>query len=192
MRSLILGFLFLAVSAAHADAANDALKQTVKDLMTIVAIPSQGQRVQQLCKLVNSDVDIAAISPQLLGSFSQFSPDAAGIKSFYALVPSIIVTDFYGLVSDKAGAAYSVDAQAIPKGSAKAGYKVTIGSTTLVVTVSRKNNKVLDVEWNNFSLIKTKGDQYQNELQGKSNSSSHPISDLVNELTSSGKLIRCN
>jgi ABC-type transporter MlaC component len=191
MRLLLIGFLFLAVSA-HADAPNDALKQTVKDLMTIVAMPSQAQRAEQLCKLVNSDVDVATISPQLLGSFSQFTPDAAGIKSFYALVPSIIVTDFYGLVSDKAGAAYSVDAQAIPKGSAKVGYKVTIAGTTLVVTVSRKNNKVLDVEWNNFSLIKTKSDEYQNTLQGKSASSPHPIGDLVSDLTSSGKLIRCN
>lgn len=191
MRSLVLGFLFLAVSA-HADAPNDALKQTVKDLMTIIAIPSQTQRAQQLCKLVNSDVDIATISPQLLGSFSQFTPDAAGIDAFYALVPSIIVTDFYSLVSDKAGMAYAVDTQGIPKGSQKVAYKVSIGNTTLVVTVSRKNNKVLDVEWNSFSLIKAKGDQYQNELQGRSNSSPHPISDLVNELTSSGKLIRCN
>jgi ABC-type transporter MlaC component len=192
MRSLILAVSMFLGLAAHADATNDALKTTVKDLMAIVAVANQTQRVDQLCKLVKADVDNAAIGPQILGSFSSFTPDQGGINAFYALVPSIIVTDFYGLVSDKAGAAYSVDTTAIPKGSTKVAYKVSVGGTELTVTMSKKNNKVLDVEFMSFSLIKTKADQYQNDIQGKSASSAKPITDFVNELVASGKLIRCN
>ncbi|MGZ3722874.1 MAG: ABC transporter substrate-binding protein [Bdellovibrionales bacterium] len=192
MRSIILS-IFVALSvSAHADAPNDALKTTIKDLMTILQINNQAQRVQQLCKLVNADVDVATIAPQLLGSFSGFTPDAAGIKAFNSLVPSIIVSDFYSLLSDKAGATYTVDSVSIAKGSSKVAYKVDIGGTSLTVTVSKKNNKVLDVEWNSFSLIKTKADEYQGTLQAKSASSPKPVSDLVTDLTSSGKLIRCN
>jgi ABC-type transporter MlaC component len=192
MRSLVLSvFLFLGLSA-HADATNDALKTTVKDLLTIVAIPNQAQRVSQLCQLVNADVDIAAITPQLLGSFAGFTPDQAGITAFGDLVPSIIVTDFYSLVSDKAGAAYSVDSTPIPKGSTKVAYKVNVGGVSIVVTVSKKNNKVLDVEFGAFSLIKTKADQYQKDMTAKSTTSPKPVTGLVNELTASTTLIRCN
>ena len=191
MRSLILGLILSVATVGHADISNDALKTTIKDLMTIVQISNQSTRVQQLCQLVMADVDIATITPQLLGSFNGFTPDASGIKAFDALVPSIIVSDFYGLVSDKAGQPYSVDSAPIPKGSIKIGYKVTIGGTVLVVTVAKKNGKVLDVEWNNFSLIKTKSDEYQNSLQAKSSTSAKPVTDLVSELVGSGKLIRC-
>jgi ABC-type transporter MlaC component len=196
MRKIILGFLVSMQMSAFAATPNEALSETIKNLMTIIQVNNQTQRVAQLCRLVRNSVDLAAISNELLGqNFSTMARDASGIKQFNALMPSIIVTDFYGAVSDKAGAAYSVDSTPIAKGSSKVGYRVNVGGTVLTITVSKKNSKILDVEWNNFSLIQTKRDAFQRDLQNYWNTDnfhSLPVTELVKQLINSGSLIRCN
>ena len=196
MRWGIFAIIFGLQFSAHAITADQSLGNTVKNLMSIVKISDQNSRVQQMCQLIRTSVDLSTISGVLLGSnFSTMDRDRAGINRFNTLMPSIIVSDFYSLVVNNGGVGYQIDPTPLPKGSGRVGYRTTIGSSQIVITVSKSNLKILDVEWNNMSLVNTKRDYYQQELQrfwDTDNFHSMPVTDLDNELINSSSLIRCN
>jgi hypothetical protein len=196
MRSLFLLFLVSFQITSHAALTPDAeLGSTIKSLLTDVGIANPTQRVNALCTLVKANVDLPAISSTLLGStFSTLNRDSAGIAQFNALMPSIIVTAFYSLVSDKAGASFTVNPTPVPKGSARVGYQVNINGLVITVDVSKRSGKIVDAEGFNISLVSNKRDTFQRVLQqswDQDNARSLPVTDLVKSLIASGDLIRC-
>lgn len=196
MRLVAVAGLFLLQISAHAMPTDESLSVTMKNLMSAIQVTNQAQRVQQMCQLIRASVDLPTISDELLGSnFSTMDRDRAGISNFNQLMPSILVSQLYSLVSDKAGSPYHVNPAPLPKGSGRVGYNVMIGNSQLTVTISKRNNKILDAEAAGFSLVKVMRDEYQRDLQifwDKDNFHSLPVSDLVKQLVNSGKLIRCN
>jgi ABC-type transporter MlaC component len=188
MKIAILALAVAFQSAAFAAAPADAVKKTIGDLMEILNGANQVQKIAQLCTLVKSDLDTAVIGSVLLGSFQSVSTDTDGVRDFKAQVPSIIMDQFYGLLHDKGGSKFTIGGT-VPKGSGKVGVKVVIGTTNFVVTVLRATNKIVDVEWNNFSLVNTKRDEFQRELADFH--TDKPVSALVDSLNNKG-VNKCN
>lgn len=198
MRSIIftilfsLPFTFASVSHAQATTPADALKAAVDQLSVLGNTPDEAQRTQGLCTLAQQVIDAEAIGVDLLGSYANLASDADGIAAFKALVPTIIVSDFATLLADNLGQKYWVDTtDSIPKGSTRIGYPVYLGSTKLVVTMSKSTSKIVDAEWNNISLVKKKRETYQKTLSRDPNNPK-PVTALVNEIVGSGNLLRCN
>lgn len=186
---LISLLTFLASGNVFAAPASDAVNATVSKMLTILQNTNERAKISGLCALVRSDIDTGVIGNELLGAnYGTLERDAAGIRKFKALVPSIIMDTFYGLLSDKGGASYTIGAL-VPKGASRTGVRVTIDGSNFVVTVLKSNNKIVDVEWNNFSLVNIKRDEYQRELErywNTNNMTSLPVSDLVKQLESDG------
>jgi hypothetical protein len=91
-------------------------------------------------------------------------------------------------LSDKGGATYKIGG-IVPKGGSRTGVKVVIDGTNFVVTVLKANNKIVDVEWNNFSLVNVKRDEFQRDLErywNVNNFASLPVTELVKRLESDG------
>lgn len=189
-KSILMLALALASNFAWGAAGGpeDAVKTTIGKLMDILKGPNQHQKVRGLCSLVKNDLDTAGIGSVLLGNYQSMASDADGIRSFKATVPSIIMDQFYGLLNDKGGAEFTIGGT-VPKGSGKTGVKVVIAGSNFVVTVLRSNNKIVDVEWNNFSLVNTKRDEFQRDLAGFN--TDKPITALVERLHANG-VDKCN
>lgn len=189
MIKLVLVSALFFQTAAFAAPASDAVKSTVSKMLTILQNTNERAKITGLCALVRSDIDTGVIGSELLGAnYGTLERDAVGIRKFKALVPSIIMDTFYGLLSDKGGASYSIGGL-VPKGAARTGVRVTIDGTNFVVTVLKSNNKIVDVEWNNFSLVNVKRDEYQRELErywNTNNMTSLPVSELVKQLERDG------
>lgn len=189
MTKLVLVSALFFQTAAFAAPAGDAVKSTVSKMLTILQNTNERTKITGLCALVRSDIDTGVIGSELLGAnYGTLERDAAGIRKFKALVPSIIMDTFYGLLSDKGGASYSIGGL-VPKGASRTGVRVTIDGTNFVVTVLKSNNKIVDVEWNNFSLVNVKRDEYQRELErywNTNNLTSLPVSELVKQLERDG------
>ncbi len=168
--------------------AEDAVKTTIGKLMDILKGANQQQKIRSLCSLVKADLDTAGIGTVLLGNYQSLATDPEGIRNFKATVPSIIMDQFYGLLHDKGGAEFTIGGT-VPKGSGKTGVKVVIAGSNFVVTVLRSNNKIVDVEWNNFSLVNTKRDEFQRDLAAFN--TDKPVSALVERLHSNG-VDKCN
>lgn len=187
MKKTLLAFALVFTSAAYAGPA-ESVSATIGKLMDILKGANEQQKISEMCTLVKSDLETAAIGSVLLGNFESIATDADGVKAFKNQVPSVIVDQFYGLLQDKGGAEYKIGGT-VPKGSGKVGVKVVIGGSNFIVTVLRSNNKVVDVEWNNFSLVNTKRDEFQRDLQGFA--TDKPVSALVERLNSNG-INKCN
>lgn len=174
---------------ASALPAVDAVNDTVGKVLNILKSANDRAKVSGLCALVRSNVDTNAIGEELLGAnYGTITRDAVGIRKFKALVPSIIMDQFYGLLSDKGGATFKVGGL-VPKGGSRTGVKVVIDGTNFVVTVLKSNNKIVDVEWNNFSLVNVKREEFQRDLErfwNTNNLTSLPVSELVKRLESEG------
>lgn len=197
MRSILISFLFTWTFAASAQSTPaESLKAAVAQLTAIGQMPDLSQRVSGLCSLANQYVDLPVLAQDLLGpSFGSTARDSAGVANFNALVPSIMVSDFYQLVNSEAGAKYWVDTTiALPKGSNRVGYKTYFGNTALVITMSKITLKIVDAEWNNISLVKKKRDEYQKIMQEALNRDPNalPVTTLVNQILASGNVVRCN
>jgi len=197
MRSILFSLLLSLPFAVRATTPAEALKAAVDQLSAVAQEPDQSKRVSGLCTLANGAVDANAVAQDLLGStFANLSRDAAGIASFDALVPSIMVTDFYSLVSSELGEKYWVDTTAPQaRGNDRVGYPVYFGDTKLVFVMSKTSLKVVDAEWNNISMVQKKHDDYQKTLQAelaKDPNNSLPVTALVNQIQSNGSLMRCN
>lgn len=188
MSKIVLAFFVLFQVNTWAGPA-EAVNSTVSKMLTILKGTNERAKISALCGLVRADVDTATIGSELLGrNFGTLERDAAGIKKFKALVPSIIMDQFYSLLEDKGGADFSVNGT-VPKGSSRVGVKITIDGTNFVVTVLKSNNKVVDVEWNNISLIAMKRDEFQRDLEiywNTNNFTSLPVSELAKDLENKG------
>jgi ABC-type transporter MlaC component len=186
---LFLFALLTFQASAFALPATDAVNNTVSKMLNILRSANDRTQVSGLCALVRSDIDTNVIGNELLGAnYGTLDRDADGIRKFKALVPSIIMDQFYGLLSDKGGAAFKVGGL-VPKGGSRTGVKVVIDGTNFVVTVLKSNNKIVDVEWNNFSLVNVKRDEFQRDLErfwNVNNFASLPVSELVKRLESEG------
>ena len=189
-KSVLMLSLALASNFAWAAAGTpeDAVKTTIGKLMDILKGANQQQKVRSLCSLVKSDLDTGSIGTVLLGNYQSLASDPEGIRNFKATVPSIIMDQFYGLLHDKGGAEFSIGGT-VPKGSGKTGVKVVIAGSNFVVTVLRASNKIVDVEWNNFSLVNTKRDEFQRDLGGFN--TDKPVTALVERLHANG-VDKCN
>lgn len=53
-----------------------------------------------------------------------------------------------------------------------------------MVTVLRSNNEIVDVEWNSYSLVNSKRDEFQRDLAGFH--TNKPVSALVDSLNNKG------
>jgi ABC-type transporter MlaC component len=194
MKALALIFSFVFSLSAFANP-TEAVSTTVGQLLTVLQNKSAPARVRGLCRIVNARVDIPTIGTDLLGPhFSRLTQDVEGIRNFRAILPSVIVTEFADQLSDE-GTSFKVVSALIPKGSGRVGVRVNIGTSSFVVTVNKANEKVLDVEWRGISLVKTKRQKFQYQMQAaweRDPAHSKPISQLVNSLINSGDLIRCN
>jgi len=195
MQKFVLVLIAALSLSASADTPDQQLATTVQQLVADVGIQDQTQKYSALCDLVKADIDLPTISGEILGQqFSTLTRDQAGIDQFNALMPSIVVTTFYSLVSDKAGQASSVNPSPVPKGSERVGYRVTIGGTTITVTLLKSNNKIVDADWAGISVVKMKERNLQNQLQqyyGADPANSLPVSQLVQSLQNDKNLIRC-
>jgi ABC-type transporter MlaC component len=182
MKRTLIALALILQPLAHANP-TESVSSTIGKLMTILAGANEVQKVSQLCRLVRSDLETASIGLNLLGTFQHLSTDAEGVRDFKALVPSIIMDQFYGLLNDKGGSEFSIGGT-VPKGSGRVGVKVVIAGSNFIVTVLRSNNKIVDVEWNNYSLVNTKRDEFQRDLSGFH--TDKPVSALVNRLNNNG------
>lgn len=182
--SLALALLFSFSAFANS---TDSVLGTVRRLITIVGGTNESVKIAQLCKLVRSDLDTGTIATELLGPYASLKRDADGIKKFNALVPSIIVDQFYDLLKDKGGSEFRADGT-VGKGSARVGVRVTIGSSRFVITVLNSNNRIVDVEYMSISMIRSKGTNFRREIQAfdTNSASSLPISELVKKLERQG------
>jgi ABC-type transporter MlaC component len=182
MKLTLLAVAIAFQSVAYAGPA-ESVSRTIGKLMNILAGANERQKVAQLCTLVKADLETSSIGLNLLGTFQHMSTDAEGIRDFKGLVPSIIMDQFYGLLNDKGGSEFTLGGT-VPKGSGRVGVKVVIAGSNFIVTVLRSNNKIVDVEWNNYSLVNTKRDEFQRDLAGFH--TDKPVSALVDRLNNSG------
>ena len=180
MKALVLIFTLLIQGIAHAEPIQ-AVTQTVNNLMGILK-EAEPEKIPLLCSLVNADVDNSVIAETLLGNYAAHA-DQAGVTAFRAAVPSIIMDQFYSLLAEKAHAEYSIGGT-VPKGSTKVGVKVTVDGTTFVIVVLKSNEKIVDVEWNSFSLMNMKRDEFQREFNG--GPADRPVSAVVDRLAQEG------
>ncbi len=187
-------FTFCAVQAqATTTPAMTAVHETVAKLLQIATIPHDGQRVRGLCALTLERVDHASIGNELLGrQFANLQRDGQGIDQFMAVVPSIIVNEFFQTLKGL-GTQFEVLGET-PKGSSKVGVRVRVRHLDLTISVNRMSFKVLDVEWRNVSLIGKKKFEFQRDLMAYWNQdrqNSLPVTRLVEQLMNS-KMVRCN
>jgi ABC-type transporter MlaC component len=194
MKSILLALAMSFTTSAFAGPV-ETVGDTVSRLLTVLQNKSNSVKVSGMCQLIRARVDVQVIAQDLLGrQFGTLARDAAGIRNFTALVPSIIVTEFYGRLADS-GTGFNVDPRPVPKGSNRTGVRVMIGGSQFVITVNRANNKIVDVEWRGISLVNRKKDDYQRALMvyfNRDNLHSLPVSELVRSLINAGDLIRCN
>jgi ABC-type transporter MlaC component len=118
--------------------------------------------------------------------------DAAGSNQFLDLVPSIIVSEFFGRLSNVGNVSPVVDPNLVPKGSTRAGVRTQIGRMNLLITVNKANSKIYDVEYMGHSLMNDKRNEFQRSLSGFQQRGPQPVAALVNYLINSGKLVKCN
>ncbi len=182
MQKTFLALAFAYQSVAYAGPVESVTALTGK-LMSILSGVNEQQKITDLCTLVQSDLDNETIASTLLGPYEDLATDAAGVADFKKSVASVIMDQFYGLLQDKGGAPFMIGGT-VPKGSGKTGVKITIGSANFVVTVLRANDKVVDVEWNNFSIVNLKRDEFQRELRDLR--SDKPVSALEARLNNQG------
>jgi len=182
IKKSILAIAFAFQSVAFAGP-TEAVSTTIGKMLDILRSGNERAKISQLCTLVRTDVDTATIGIQLLGNFARIHEDAEGVNRFKAIVPSIIMDQFYGLLHDKGGARYTI-LGTVPKGSARVGVKTNVAGTVFVITVLRSNNKIVDVEWNNYSLVNTKRDEFQRDLA--SFHTNKPVSALVDRMNHQG------
>lgn len=191
MKNIILALSLFVASAAHAGPA-EAVSDTIGKMLNILASGSDGAKVSGLCSLARQKIEVVQIGADLLGYQYYNSPnDQDGVRKFVNLVPSIIVSEFYGRLNGL-GTAYSVNPTLIPKGSSRVGVQVTVGNTRLVVTANRTTGKVLDVEYMGVSLVLHKKAEYERSLRASAAAGGLPVTELVSSLINSGTLVRCN
>lgn len=195
IKALVLGLVLSFQSFAFADAASDAVANDVKKISGILLLGSEAAKASALCQVVRSRVDIATVSRQWLGTYAKLTSDADGVRNFTALVPAILVTDVYDLIAGQTGQPYDVSPNSVPRGSSRVGVTVSWGSKTLVVSVNKASLKLLDIQWNSYSLVNRKTGNFQSRLQAlykQGGANSQPVTALIKELIQSGKLVRCN
>ncbi len=192
--ALTLSFQTHAFAQSAEASAIAAVSGDVKKLSDILKMGSEPAKIRSLCQLVKTRVGLSTMASELLGSFGKLSRDNTGINQFAALLPSIMVSDFYSMLTS--GAEYFVDeASTTRRGSGRIGVRVQWGNKPLVVVVSSPNNKILDIEWNGASLIKTKRSDFQKDLLNYFNADkdlSMPVTQLIQGLKTSGALVRCD
>ena len=188
MKSIILALTFI-FSAPVFATPEAAVSDTVTKLLAAVNGGNQQAKIANLCRLAKSELDTAVVGGDLLGGFFfKLQRDAGGIAKFKKMVPSIIVDQFYDLLADKGGSSFTIKGK-VAKGSARVGVLVDIGRTRFTITVLKSNEKVVDVEYNGFSLVKNRGRDLQNDLQAfyaRNRESSLPVTDLVDGLIKRG------
>lgn len=188
MKSIVLAFAFAFASPAFATP-ETAVSNTMTKLLAAVSSGNQQAKIAKLCRLAKSDLDTSVIGGDLLGGFfSKLKRDADGIAKFKKLVPSVVVDQFYDLLVDRGGASFTIKGR-VAKGSARVGVLVDIRGKRFTITVLKSNEKVVDVEYNGFSLVKNKGRDLQNDLQAfyaRNRESSLPVTDLVDGLIKRG------
>ncbi len=182
MKHIIVAIAMAFSTAAFAGPA-ESVQQTVSKLMAALRVTNEQQKIKDLCSLVKSDLDNGTIATVLLGTYQSLATDTAGVAAFRGMVPSVIMDQFYGLLNGRGDSEFTIGGT-VPKGSGKVGVKVVIGTANFIVTVLRANNKVVDVEWNNLSIVSMKRDEFQRDLQGFH--TDKPVTALVERLNANG------
>lgn len=188
MKTILLVTALLISSSAWAEP-QAAVRDTMTRLLKIVAGTNEQEKISKMCSLARTDLDLNAISDDLLGRFFATLPrDQQGVRAFRALVPSIIMDQFYGLLADKGNASFSVNGT-VPKGTSRIGVRITVAKANFVVVVQKANDKIVDVEYMGFSMVQTKANDYQGQLRreySKNTETSLPVTALVRTLKSQG------
>lgn len=191
MKKIILVLSVMMASAAQAGPA-EAVSDTIGKMLNILASGSEATKVSGLCRLARQQIEVVQIGADLLGYQYYNSPtDQNGVRQFVNLVPSIIVSEFYGRLSGL-GTAYTVNPNLLPKGSSRVGVQVTVGNTRLIVTANKTTGKVLDVEYMGISLVLHKKAEFEPALRASATKGGLPVTELVSSLINSGNLVRCN
>jgi ABC-type transporter MlaC component len=188
MKTIVLLTALLFATQAYATP-EQSVSDTISKLLAAVDGGNDQTKISKLCSLAKSELDTGTIGNDLLGGFfSKLQRDADGISKFKKLVPSIVVDQFYDLLNNKGGKEFTIKGR-VAKGSSRIGVLVQIGNARFTITVLKSNEKVVDVEYQGFSLVKNKSRDLQGDLQAfysRNRETSLPVSDLVAKLTSRG------
>ena len=126
--TLGLSFGLIGLQARATTPTSTAVSDTVRELLRVSALGTEAQRVAGLCQLAFAKVDNNAIGLELLGrQFSNLEKDKTGIQRFMALVPSVIVNEFYSEIRGL-GTEFTILGET-PKGSSKSGVRVQVGGS---------------------------------------------------------------
>ncbi len=189
---LALTVILVASANVHAGPI-EVVNATVGRLLQILQVSSEGTKARQMCSLVHAQVDNQTIGLDLLGRQFAKSDDVQGINQFMALVPSIIVSEFFETLSKVKSFEYDVINTLLPMGSTRVGVKTIVSGTPVVLTLSKSTLLIQDVSWNTLSLIKSRKRPIQAKLLEQSKRGvKSPVGEVAKSLVRSGELIRCN
>jgi ABC-type transporter MlaC component len=183
------------VSASAAfDNAPAAVESDVRDLANIVMISNASTRLNHLCSLIESRVQLEAIANQWLGSFAYDKNDLAGIAKFKSLTSSILAAQFQKLLEGNSQPQYVVATKATGRGRNKVSVKVNWNDKNLEVFLDSMQFKILDVSMSNISLVSHLGDDFQTRLNAYWRANPQhatPAASLAQELINGGGLPHC-
>lgn len=190
--SILLAIIAVTFTANASGDPITTVDQTVGRLLQALQTSNEGQKVRQLCSIVNRDVDTQAIGFEILGRQFAKSGDESGIRLFMALVPSIIVSEFYNTLVKVKTFEYTIETALLPQGSSKVGVKSIISGVPVVITLDKARLLIQDVSWNGLSLIQSRKTPIQAQLAAqKALGATSPVGSTAKSLVQSGDLIRC-
>jgi hypothetical protein len=213
MKGLVLALTLVSSVSVLADTdveAMDRASQFVFDTMTrgreILERKSNGDRINGMCGLVKQKAGSAEIGAAWLGDFNRLPRERNAVKTFYGMVPSIIMTKVISAIGGGGGGgsvdgSFAVNPRAVPRGNNVYGVGLTVSDgkgnsyNGTVVTYGANNKwKIIDVEYMGFSAVSYIGRDFQEFLRREYNadpSRSMPVSALIRSLLRDRDYVRC-
>lgn len=203
MRGIIFSLTLLASSsvfAANMDPASQFAYDTMTRVQTVLAMKADNERFKGLCSMAKSKMAYSSIGYAWLGDFNKLAREKTAVKTFYKIVPSIVINKVFGASGKAADATFDVNPTAVDRGNGTyaVGLSVTYNGSkyngTAVVLQVKNKFQLLDVEAFGVSAVAYLGRPYQQFLQNDYNqdpNSSMPVTDLVKSITSENGFMRC-
>lgn len=200
LAALLLGLF--AHTSAIAHPAADTLKAVLDEALEIVnSNSSDRSKANRTCRLLGDAFYSDAIATELLGDYVNLERDRRGIQNFYALLPSVVVSELLPNLDRAKGGSFSVNDRVRDRGgnTVEVRTRVVTGdrkSYNLTVVMFKKGNDwlVVDGEYFGFSAVGYVKRDLQRSLDAeyrKDPRNSLPVSAIVNEYTSDPDFIRC-
>ena len=188
MKNLFLGLLLISCAPTFAGP-EETVDAVVREALEIVAGGNGSESTRRMCSLMRRSVDSGAVAGDILGRvFASLERDQDGIQRFVRFIPSIVVDQFQDTIAERASGSYRIRGTT-PKGSTRVGVLVEFGRHDVVFTLKKNNLKIVDLTWNNISLVRNKASDYQdllNQFYNRNPESSLPVTDLTRWLESQG------